>query len=53
MSLAGCQINPIYVNFHLQESLEILDKNSAVEIWNKKDKIKVSPLISNRVKVGH
>ena len=29
MSLAGCQINPIYVNFHLQESLEIFDKNSA------------------------
>ena len=29
MSWAGCQINPIDVNFHLQESLEIFDKNSA------------------------
>ena len=29
MSLVGCQINPIDVNFHLQKSLEIFDKNSA------------------------
>ena len=29
MSLAGCQINPIDVNFHLQKSLEIFDTNSA------------------------
>ena len=29
MSLAGCQINPIDVNFHLQKSLEIFDKDSA------------------------
>ena len=28
MSLAGCQINPIDVNFHLQKSLEIFDTNS-------------------------
>ena len=28
MSLAGCQINPIDVNFHLQKSFEIFDKNS-------------------------
>ena len=27
MSLAGCQINSIDVNFHLQKSLEIFDKN--------------------------
>ena len=33
MSFAGCQINPIDVNFHLQKSLEIFDK-----IWSKKDK---------------
>ena len=26
MSLAGCQINPIDVNFHLQKSLETFDK---------------------------
>ena len=46
MSLLGCQINLIGVNFHLQKSLEILDKNSADKIWSKKDKeIKVSPLI--------
>ena len=28
MSLAGFQINSIDVNFHLQKSLEIFDKNS-------------------------
>ena len=32
MSLAGCQINPINVNFHLQKSLEIFDTNSADKI---------------------
>ena len=34
MSLAGCQINPIDVNFHLQKSLEIFDKNSADKIYS-------------------
>jgi hypothetical protein len=29
MSFAGCQINPIDVNFHLQKSLEVFDKKSA------------------------
>ena len=38
MSLAGSQINPIDVNFHLQKSLELFDKNSADKIWSKKDK---------------
>ena len=38
MSLAGCQINPIDVNFYLQKSLEIFDKKSADKIWSKKDK---------------
>ena len=38
MSLAGCQINSIDVNFHLQKSLEIFDKNSADKIWSKKGK---------------
>ena len=38
MSLAGYQINPIYVNFHLQKSLEIFDKNSVDKVWSKKDK---------------
>ena len=38
MSLAGCQINPIDVNFHLQKSLEIFDKNSVDQMWSKKDK---------------
>ena len=38
MSLAGCQINPIDVNFYRQKSLEILDKNSADKIWSEKDK---------------
>ena len=31
-------LNPIDVNFHLQKSLEIVDKNSADKIWSKKDK---------------
>ena len=38
MSLAGCQINPIDVNFYLQKGLEIFDKNSATKIRSKKDK---------------
>ena len=38
MSLAGCQINPIDVNFHLQKSLELFDKDSADKIKYKKDK---------------
>ena len=37
MSLAGCQINPIDVNFHLQKCLEIFDKNSVDKIWSNKD----------------
>jgi hypothetical protein len=32
MSLAGCQIIPIDLNFHLQKYLEIFDKNSADKI---------------------
>ena len=38
MSFSGRQINPIDVNFHLQKSLEIFDKNSADKIWSKRDK---------------
>ena len=38
MSLAGHQINPIDINFHLQKSLEIFDNNSADKIQFKKDK---------------
>ena len=38
MSLAGCQTNLINVNFHLQKSLEIFDKNSADKILSKNDK---------------
>ena len=38
MSLSGCQVNPIDVNFYLQKRLEIFDKNSPVKIWSKKDK---------------
>ena len=52
MNLAECRINPIYVNFHLQKSLEIFDKNSADKIWSKNYKeIKVSPLMPIRVNV--
>ena len=36
MSLAGCQINLIDINFHLQ-NLEFFDKSSAVKIWSKND----------------
>ena len=51
MSLSGCQINPIDVNFHLQNSLKFFDKNSAEKVLSKKDKeIKVSPLMPIRVK---
>ena len=32
MSLAGCEINLIDLNFHLQKCLEFLDKNSADKI---------------------
>ena len=32
MSLAGRQINPIDVNFHLQKSLKIFDTNSGEKI---------------------
>ena len=32
MSLAGCQINPINANYHLQKSLEIFDTNSSDKI---------------------
>ena len=38
MSLVGCQINPINVNFHLQKNLEVFDENSADKIQSKKDK---------------
>ena len=51
MSLAGCHYNPIDVNFHNQNNLEI-DKNAADKIWSKNDKeINVSPLMSIRVKL--
>ena len=50
MSLEGYQINPIDVNFHLQKSLDIFDKNSADKIWSKKNKEwKLSPLMPIRV----
>ena len=54
MSLAGCQINPIDVNFHLQKSLKIVDKNSADKIWSKKDKEWKKPcLMPIRIKGWH
>ena len=37
MSWAGCENNPIYLNFYLQKSLEIFEKNSADKIWSNKD----------------
>ena len=54
MSLAGCEINPIDVNFHLQKSLEIVDKNSADKMLSKKcNEIKGSPLIPIKVKQNY
>ena len=51
MRLAGCQINPIDVNFHLQKSLEIFDKKLTDKIWSKKDRWwKVPSLMPIRVK---
>jgi hypothetical protein len=38
MSWTGFQNNPIYLNFHLQKSLEIFEKNSADKIWSNKEK---------------
>ena len=35
--MAGQQINPIYVNFHLQKFRKF-DINSAEKTWSKKDK---------------
>ena len=37
MSWTGCQNNQIYLNFHLQKSLEIFEKKSAEKIWSNKD----------------
>ena len=53
MILAGCQINPIDVNFHLQKSLEIFDTNSAdkIQFQNYKE-VKVPCLMPIRVKTG-
>jgi hypothetical protein len=53
MSLTGPQINPIDVNFRLQKSLEIFDKNSADKILSKKDRgWKAPSLMPIRVKGG-
>ena len=51
MSLAGCQIIPIDLNFYLQKCLEIFDKNSADKIQSKNYK-EVNPpcLMPIRVK---
>ena len=34
MSFAGCQINPIDVNFHLQKNLEIFVQNLEIFVQN-------------------
>ena len=50
ISLAGRQINSIYVNFHLHFFLEIFDKNSADKIWSKRTRgWKVPSLMPIRV----
>jgi hypothetical protein len=51
MSLAGCQINLIDVNFQPKKVLESFDKNSAAKNLIKKDKgWKVPCLMPIRVK---
>ena len=51
MSWAGCQNNSIDLNFYLQKSLEIFEKNSADKIWSNKDiKVKVPCPVLDRVK---
>ena len=51
MSWEGCQNNLIDVNFHLQQSLEIFEKNSADKIWsNKFKKLKISCPVPDKVK---
>ena len=50
MSLSGCQINLVDVNFHLQKRLETFDKKSADKVKSEKDKgIKVPSLMPIRV----
>ena len=44
MSLAGCPINLIDINFHLQKTLEIFDKNSAAKNLIQKGQGKESAL---------
>ena len=44
MSFAGCQINPIDVNFHLQKRLDIFDTNSADKIQSQNYKVCQSAL---------
>ena len=51
MSWAGFQNNPIDLNFPLQKSLEIIEKNSADKIWsNKNIRVKVPCPMPDRVK---
>ena len=51
MTWAGCQNNPINLNFHLQKSLEFFEKNAADKIWSNKDiKVKVPCPVLDRVK---
>ena len=49
MSLSGCQINPIDVNFHLQKSLEIFYTNLNTKITRG---VKVPCLMPIRVNIN-
>ena len=52
MSLSGCQINPIDLNFYLQKSLEIFDTSSANKIQSQNYKVvKVPCLMPIKVNV--
>ena len=54
MSLAGCQNNPINLNFYLQKSLEIFEKKkSADKICSLKEiKVKMPFLVPDRVNLN-
>ena len=49
MSWAGCQINPIDINFHLQKCLETFEKKLADKSDHKEQGDKSTPAVPNKV----
>ena len=51
MSWAGCQNNPIDLNFYLQKRLEIFEKKIADKFWsNKFKRVKMPCSVPDRIK---